>query len=404
MKSKLVLVFVLACGGSATPAAETPKPHEETAAEKKDHAWDKLLAEEPKVPYEVASTKGLHAARECGQGPYRIDGKMLGAPYGEEVRVIVCGTHAIAGQSRFTIEGKSQEPQKFGWSDSGNDKCRANATELARAGDAGASTHTTSASAKTTSSKSTGITAEPEKLEDSDVVIADSDDCPKGTHLIHAFGETFSAIGPYPSKQAGAPFRVEIWSAEPNDLKDVTFVLRQRRVEAKMTPEKWTELLNARDAWYARLTAFEKANDMFVHEDAGASIGPPPAARTETQSPKPSVHASWIPGYYHHDGSSWVWVAGFWRVPDEDVKANLTTVAPTAPPPVRDESQERARVVASHDLVWTEGHWQWDGARWVWVEGAWRLPPEQGAVWQAPAWRPRGATFVFVPGGWGRRR
>jgi hypothetical protein len=91
-------------------------------------------------------------------------------------------------------------------------------------------------------------------------------------------------------------------------------------------------------------------------------------------------------------------------VPDEDVKANLTTVAPTAPPPVRDETAERARVVASRDLVWTEGHWQWDGARWVWVEGAWRLPPERGVVWQAPVWQPRGATFVFVPGGWGRRR
>jgi len=44
VKSKLALFFLLACGGSA-PAAETPKPHEETAAERRSKELDAILVE-----------------------------------------------------------------------------------------------------------------------------------------------------------------------------------------------------------------------------------------------------------------------------------------------------------------------------------------------------------------------
>jgi hypothetical protein len=404
VKPKFAFFFLLACGGSA-PAPETPKPHEETAAEKRSRELDAILKDEPKVPFHVENTKTLRASRECGQGPFRVDGKTLGTNYGEQIEVYACASHSLSGRSRLVMEEKAESStQSFGWSKEGNDRCRASATELAHVSDAGAtSTSTSTSTSSATSSKPSGITTPAEKLDDSTVVIADTDECPKGTTKVHVFGEGFtSSSGPY--RKAGTPFRVEIWSDEPLDLKDVTFVLRQRRVDASMTYAAWTELDKKRDAWYARLTAFEKSHDdMFVHDDGGAAPSPPPPARAETQSPKPSVHAAWIPGYFHRDGATWIWVAGFWRVPDEDVQKELTTVAPSAPPPVRDESATRATVVASHDLVWTEGHWQWDGARWVWVTGAWRLPPERGVTWQAPAWRPRGATFIFVPGGWGRR-
>ena len=43
--------------------------------------------------------------------------------------------------------------------------------------------------------------------------------------------------------------------------------------------------------------------------------------------------------------------------------------------------------------VWTEGFYDLRGSAWVWVPGAWRVPPRPGRVWVAPAW-------VRVGGGW----
>ena len=117
------------------------------------------------------------------------------------------------------------------------------------------------------------------------------------------------------------------------------------------------------------------------------------------------MHAEWVPGYYHHAGETWAWIPGWWRVPDADVQAKLTVVAPAAPPPPREEAREQAQVGErpTPDAVWATGHWQWDGARWVWVTGAWRLPPQPGSQWRAPSWRPEARGFVFVPGGWSIR-
>jgi hypothetical protein len=403
MKPNLAFLFLLACGASA-PTPEAPKPHEDTAAEKRSKELDALLKDEPKIPFNLQGTRTMKSARECGQGPYRVDGTMLGTQFGEQIEVYACTKHELAGRSRLVLKDASgSQSQSFGSSSGGSDRCRASATEIARVGDAGAGSSTTNARAlPASSSAKTGVTTPAEKLDDDVVPIADAEQCLAGTFKVSVFNESFttSSGSVYAS---GTPFRVEIWSAEPIDLKDVTFVLRQRRVDASMTREAWAELQKKRDVWYARLDTFEKSHDdMFIRDDGGAP--PPPPARAETQPPKPSVHASWIPGYYHRDAASWIWVVGFWRVPDEDVKQELTTVAPSAPPPIRDDTAARAIIAAPRDLVWTEGHWQWDGARWVWVEGAWRLPPEHGATWQPPIWRPRGATFVFVPGGWARRR
>ena len=31
--------------------------------------------------------------------------------------------------------------------------------------------------------------------------------------------------------------------------------------------------------------------------------------------------------------------------------------------------------------VWIDGHYEWDGARWVWYPGYWSYPPAPGGVW-----------------------
>ena len=393
----------MACGGS-NPTAETPKPHEETAEEKRSREYKALRDAEPKFPWVVDQTKAFQAGRECAQGPYRIEGKTLGAPIAEKVEVYICSPRLLSGREHFAMNDErstTSDGEHFGYSKPENERCSATATEIANVGDAGAMTSTTSSSSATKSTGAHGVTAQaaPEKLTDASVVIGAADVCPKGTSKLTVIESSYA----YGTTKDRA-FHVDIWFPEPNDLRDATFVMRQFRAEANVTREQWRKLESDHDAWYASLSDFVKAHDdMFLHPDAGTS-SPPPPARAETQPPKPSVHATWVPGYHHHDGATWVWIAGFWRVPEEDVKQELTTVAPTAPPPVRDESATRVAVVAPHDVIWTDGHWQWDGARWVWVDGAWRLPPERGVRWQVPTWRPRGGTFIFVPGGWARRR
>jgi hypothetical protein len=401
VKNLLFILLLAACGGSSTPAPATPnKPHEETAEQKRSREYRALLAEEPKFPYVVERTKTFQVAHDCAQGPYRIDGTTLQVPNGKSV-VYICAAHLLSGRERFVMNDErnpSSEGQHFGYSKPGNERCSATATEITQAGDAGATSSSTTSTPTSTGSHGVTALATSEKLADSDVVITAEGECPKGTSRLTVIESSTMSM-------TARGFHVDIWFPEPNDLRGATFVLQQLRPDPAITREQWTKIEADRHAWWTRLDAFRKAHDdMFVHtSNTGQAATPPPPPRVETQPPKPSVHAEWVPGYHHHDGTTWVWIAGFWRVPDEDVKKELTTVAPTAPPPVRDESAARITVIA-HDVVWTDGHWQWDGAGWVWVGGAWRLPPEQGVTWQAPTWRPRGATFVFVPGGWARRR
>ena len=55
--------------------------------------------------------------------------------------------------------------------------------------------------------------------------------------------------------------------------------------------------------------------------------------------------------------------------------------------------------------VWVQGHWQWNGAQYIWVQGSW-LQPRAGAVYVQPRWERRGRGYVYVQGTWrpGHRR
>jgi hypothetical protein len=126
----------------------------------------------------------------------------------------------------------------------------------------------------------------------------------------------------------------------------------------------------------------------------------PPAPLLETQPPKLSAHAEWRPGYWHWIESTWVWLAGQWRVPEQDIVAEQTTTAPTAPPAPQVETPTAPPVGAA---VWISGFWQWDGGAWVWVPGSWQLRPSTTVIWRATTWQPRGSVHILVPGGWVRR-
>lgn len=126
--------------------------------------------------------------------------------------------------------------------------------------------------------------------------------------------------------------------------------------------------------------------------------GPPPAALAEEVPPKLSVNAEWRPGYWQWTGSTWTWLAGMWRVPEADIIAERTTIAPAPPPPLRVEAIPPPPMTTT---VWVEGFWQWNGSAWIWVAGSYQARPA-GMGWRRAEWRARGSVHVLIPGGWVR--
>ncbi|MFL6237324.1 MAG: hypothetical protein ACJ76N_29635 [Thermoanaerobaculia bacterium] len=46
------------------------------------------------------------------------------------------------------------------------------------------------------------------------------------------------------------------------------------------------------------------------------------------------------------------------------------------------------------------GSWDWAGADWAWVPGAWVRPPQARAVWVAPRYHHRHGHWKYVRGYW----
>jgi hypothetical protein len=57
-------------------------------------------------------------------------------------------------------------------------------------------------------------------------------------------------------------------------------------------------------------------------------------------------------------------------------------------------------VAPAPGYVWVNGYHEWVGARYVWHEGAWVLPPRPRAVWVEHRWVRRHDGYVFVRGYW----
>lgn len=76
----------------------------------------------------------------------------------------------------------------------------------------------------------------------------------------------------------------------------------------------------------------------------------------------------------------------------------LAQPAPYAPiPPLR---EELVPPPPGPRYVWAPGHWQWDGAQYVWVGGEYVLRHQGWHRWVHGAWRLRGGAWVWVPGHW----
>jgi len=89
-----------------------------------------------------------------------------------------------------------------------------------------------------------------------------------------------------------------------------------------------------------------------------------------------------------------------WRVEERPAviaePASVTTIAPEAPPPLREEV---IGIAPSPLYVWVPEYWAWHD-RWVWVEGRWELPPHRGAAWIPGGWDRHAHAWVWRPGHW----
>ncbi|MRV76835.1 BcpO-related WXXGXW repeat protein [Duganella sp. FT92W] len=74
-----------------------------------------------------------------------------------------------------------------------------------------------------------------------------------------------------------------------------------------------------------------------------------------------------------------------------------TIIVRTAPPPPRTEAIPDAR----HGYTWVEGHWDWNGRRYVWIRGKW-IRDRPGYVYHPQTWEERDGRWVAERGRWGR--
>ncbi|MFH2010204.1 MAG: YXWGXW repeat-containing protein [bacterium] len=125
---------------------------------------------------------------------------------------------------------------------------------------------------------------------------------------------------------------------------------------------------------------------------------PPPRPMLDVRPPRPSRHAIWIAGYWVWNGQRYGWIRGWWRVPAQDVSAGLTTRASKPPPPAPRADPRPPRPVLQ--AVWTPGSWRWNGRGYVWYRGSWRIPPTGRHQWRRPRWQRIRGGVIFLPGGW----
>ncbi len=68
------------------------------------------------------------------------------------------------------------------------------------------------------------------------------------------------------------------------------------------------------------------------------------------------------------------------------------------PPPLVEEALDQP----GDGYVWTDGYWHWNGTDWVWISGAWSPPLDPGVVFIPPAYYTSGPGCLYVPGRWHR--
>ena len=405
MRIVAIALLVVGCGSSSksstTPEQPAETPAEQAAREARDareRRRKEIDAMKPADPYELRDKQEFAASDRCGQGPYRFESDALKAKFGERIEVYACGKHAVSGNYRLTTTRKYGTPstfeRSFGSSGADNAACKgkpvAAVVTSSSGGGGGGGGGNASGSTATAPAK-----LEPVTLSKTTAI---STDCVRTS--ITEYG--WSSMGESPGLDGR--IAIDIWSAEPNDLEGLVFVLERHAVVADMTRERWDAYRKAYDAWYEiyrKHSDEQLATGDWTIVDTTVKTPPPPAPRAEKPPPRPSKNARWIPGYWLYEESKFHWITGLWDVPEEDIARELTVQAPKPPPAEPVRAEPPSEPAPTRTAVWTPGSWSWNGNAYVWVAGAWRIPPPGAQhTWQRPTWTVRTGRAIYVPGGW----
>ena len=91
-------------------------------------------------------------------------------------------------------------------------------------------------------------------------------------------------------------------------------------------------------------------------------------------------------------------------VPVQVAPATTVVMAPTAPPAPLTETVPAAPATATVTTYWQPGHWNWTGATWQWVDGAYMQRVQQPtvtAVWVQGQWVVQAdGSYAWVAGHW----
>ena len=79
------------------------------------------------------------------------------------------------------------------------------------------------------------------------------------------------------------------------------------------------------------------------------------------------------------------------------IPAAAEVVVRIAPPHIVFENRGHP---PSRNHVWIQGYHNWDGQRYVWVQGRWEEPPRARGRWVAHRWVHRHGGWVLVEGHW----
>jgi len=393
----VLLCVGVGCGGSSSKKDTTVV---DPAAVARDAAIlerkQKLEAMKPASPYEVRENEVYRPSGRCGQGPYRLETESLRAKYSERMVVYACGKHAISGNYSLTTTRPKQPDARdeaaFGFSRD-NAACKGREVAVVTGGGGDGIGGGGGKGMGKGGGAAPAMTSKPIALERATVI---PEDCVKSQLLDHSWLAHEDGIA------MDARFVVDVWSDEPNDLEGLVFVIEKSAVVAGMTVERWRAYMDASTAYHKAFMAdleLDVAAGRTRLIDNKVKTPPPPPARIEVQPPRPSKNARWIPGYWLYEETAFHWITGLWDVPEEDVVRELTVQAPT-PPPATPANTEPTDPRPTRTAVWTPGSWQWDGRAYIWVVGAWRIPPDAQSTWQRPTWNINRGRAIYVPGGW----
>lgn len=361
----------------------------------------------PRMLHKPVTKRTYVAEGTCAQDLARTSFISTGGRYGESITVTACGVRALAGTIEVSAEtrkiGRLAMSGSFG-RHSDNRRCLAGAAVVT---EAGRNTSTERAADEPTGRRGRALARSApgqtaQKVTSFKEVDWPAEVCPNTSSTTIQLGEL----------RKDTEIRVHVWSKLPNDISGAMLRITHNADKPNVSDEEWARHVKERNARWAAEDKKAAARERISRKERPRwrprtievkpqPSAPPPPARVDARPPQPSVHAEWLPGYWHWSSPDWLWIAGRWRVPDTDVTRGLTVAAPYDPPPPRRESLPPQPIPGA---VWSAGFWQWSGAAFVWVPGTWRIAPSAGARWQVPHWRPHRRGVIFVPGRWVRRR